>query len=73
MPYRSLADLPPKVRASLPHYALETYQQVFNEVWDQAAERGEARERSAHLVAWKTAVKRKYRKDEETGDWEPAG
>jgi hypothetical protein len=22
-------------------------------------------------VAWKTAVKRKYRKNDETGDWEP--
>jgi cation transport regulator ChaB len=58
------------VRAGLPDYALETYQEVFNEVWDGTAERGEARERTAHMVAWKTAVKRKYRKDE-TGGWEP--
>ncbi|MEH6433433.1 ChaB family protein [Massilia sp. DD77] len=73
MPYRSIFELPPKVRANLPQYAHETYQQVFNEAWDQYADRGEAREQSAHLLAWKTAVKRKYRKNEETGDWEPAG
>lgn len=71
MPYRSISELPPNVRAGLPDYALETYQEVFNEVWDDVAERGEARERTAHMVAWKTAVKRKYRKNDETGDWEP--
>ena len=71
MPYRSISELPPNVRAGLPDYALETYQEVFNEVWDDLPERGAARSRPAPWGACKPGSMRKNRKTDETGGWEP--
>jgi cation transport regulator len=72
MPYKSITDLPDSVRDNLPSHAQEIYKQAFNSAFDEYAERGpEGREVTAHKVAW-AAVKKKYRKDERTGKWEPA-
>jgi cation transport regulator len=72
MPYKSTADLPDSVRDNLPKHAQEIYQEAFNSAWDEYKGRGpEGREETAHKVAW-SAVKKKYRKNEESGKWEPA-
>ena len=68
MPYASVEDLPPPVRAHLPAHAQEIYLSAFNNAWTEYAARGLARENIAHRVAW-GAVKRKY---EKSGDqWIP--
>ncbi len=73
MPYSSTADLPDSVRDSLPKHAQEIYMEAFNSAFDEYKERGaEGREETAHKVAW-SAVKKKYRKNENSGKWEPAG
>lgn len=62
MPYASVDELPPTVRAHLPTHAQEIYLATFNNAWIEYQARGlEQRERTAHRVAW-AAVKRKYRK-----------
>jgi cation transport regulator len=73
MPYKSTADLPDSVRDNLPAHAQEIYMEAFNSAFDEYKERGaKGREETAHKVAW-SAVKKKYRKNEKTGKWEPAG
>jgi cation transport regulator len=71
MPYKSTADLPDRVRDKLPRHAQEIYLEAFNNAFDEYAERGDEREETAHKVAW-SAVKKKYRKDEASGNWVPA-
>jgi cation transport regulator len=62
MPYASIDDLPPPVRAHLPAHALEIYLRAFNNSWLQHASCGLLeREQTAHRVAW-AAVKHKYEK-----------
>ncbi len=73
MPYKSLKDLPERVRENLPEHAQEIYREAFNNAWDQYAKpedrRGDAsREETAHKVAW-AAVKKVYEKDEKSGTW----
>lgn len=75
MPYDRLSDLPDSVRDHLPPHAQEIYRAAFNNAWheyaDSAARRGDAsREETAHKVAW-AAVKQSYRKNLDTGKWEP--
>ena len=53
------------MRDNLPRHAQEIYQAAFNSAWD---EYGQDEER-AHRVAW-GAVKNKYEKNEESGEWE---
>jgi len=65
MPYKELSDLPNSVREHLPKHAQEIYQAAFNNAWD---EYGHDEER-AHRVAW-SAVKKKYEKDESSGQWQ---
>ena len=65
MPYDKLSVLPDRVRDNLPRHAQEIYQAAFNSAWD---EYGQDEER-AHRVAW-GAVKNKYEKNEESGEWE---
>lgn len=65
MPYTSLDDLPDPVKDHLPHHAQEIYQASFNSAWDEYNHD----EERAHRVAW-AAVKEKYHKNDETGDWE---
>jgi cation transport regulator len=72
MPYKAIADLPDSVRENLPKHAQEIYKEAFNSAFDEYKDRGaKGREETAHKVAW-NAVKKKYRKDEKTGNWEPA-
>jgi cation transport regulator len=62
LPYVSVEDLPPPVRAHLPLRAQNTYRSAVNNAWTEYAARGPAeREKTAHRVAW-AAVKRIYRK-----------
>ena len=73
MPYKNLSDLPDSVRDNLPKHAQEIYQAAYNSAWDQYADpderRGDdSREEVAHKVAW-AAVKKVYKKDEESGEW----
>ena len=63
MPYEKLTDLPDNVRDSLPKHAQEIYQAAYNSAEDQYGE-----EERAHRVAW-SAVKQRYEKDEESGEW----
>jgi cation transport regulator len=71
MPYKSIADLPDNVRDVLPRHAQEIFHEAFNSAYDEYKERGpEGREETAFKVAW-AAVKKKYRKDEKSGKWEP--
>lgn len=77
MPYKSVKDLPERVRENLPEHAQEIYREAFNNAWDQYANpkdrRGDAsREETAHKVAW-AAVKKVYEKDEKSGTWKKKG
>ncbi|MFP4436775.1 MAG: ChaB family protein [Chloroflexaceae bacterium] len=64
MPYQNMHDLPDSVRNHLPKHAQEIYQSAFNSAWDEYNQD----ESRAHRVAW-AAVKQKYEKDAQTGDW----
>ncbi len=66
MPYPTIDDLPESVREHLPHHALEIYRAAYNSAWEQYDHDGER----AHRVAW-AAVKHKFEKNEQTGQWEP--
>jgi cation transport regulator len=74
MPFKTIQDLPPQVRQNIPQHAEEIFLGAFNSAWDQydtPEERrsGAGREEVAFKVAW-AAVKKKYRKNEQTGKWE---
>jgi cation transport regulator len=64
MPYMDLDDLPASVRNNLPKHAQEIYRAAYNSAWDEYAQD----EERAHKVAW-SAVKKKYVKDESSGQW----
>jgi cation transport regulator len=51
MPYKSIAALPDAVRQHIPKHAQEIYMEVYNNAWDQYADRKD-REAVAHKVAW---------------------
>lgn len=63
MPYRTVDDLPPSVRAHLPIHAQEIYLAAFNNAWRQHADAPDG-EAIVHRIAW-AAVKRRYRKQGE--------
>jgi cation transport regulator len=65
VPYEKLTDLPDNVRDNLPKHAQEIYQAAYNSAEEQYDE-----EDRRHRVAW-SAVKEKYEKDEESGEWVP--
>ncbi len=65
MPYEKLSDLPDSVRDNLPKHAQEIYRAAYNSAEEQYGE-----EDRAHRVAW-SAVKNKYEKDEDSGEWVP--
>ncbi len=65
VPYEKLSDLPDSVRDNLPKHAQEIYRAAYNSAEEQYDE-----EDRAHRVAW-SAVKNKYEKDEESGEWVP--
>lgn len=64
MPYKYLSDLPKSVQEHLPKHAQEIYRAAFNNAWDEYAQD----EERARRVAW-GAVKKKYEKDESSGQW----
>jgi cation transport regulator len=64
MPYKNLIDLPENVREHLPKHAQEIYRATYNSAWNEYAQD----EERAHRVAW-SAVKKKYEKDESSGEW----
>lgn len=64
MPYDSIRELPDSVRDHLPKHAQEIYKSAYNNAWDEY-DRDEER---AHRVAW-AAVKKSYKKDEQSGRW----
>ncbi len=73
MPYHSKSDLPESVKNILPVHAREIYLEAYNSAWDEyegpTERQGDSsREETAHRVAW-SAVKKKYKKDEESGKW----
>lgn len=61
MPYRSIKNLPDKVRKNLPKHAQEIYRKAFNN-----ADKQYKNEVTAHKVAW-AAVKKEYAK--KGGKW----
>lgn len=73
MPYERRSDLPEQVRENLPEHAQDIYKEAYNSAWDEYKDpedrRDDAsREEVAHRVAW-AAVKKKYEKDERSGQW----
>ena len=73
MPYDKISELPDSVRDNLPKHAQEIYMEAFNSAWDEYADPDErrgntSREETAHKVAW-SAVKKKYKKNDKTGEW----
>ena len=64
MPYRSIADLPPRIREQLPPHAQAIFLEAFNRAWEGYASPskrylGSSLEETANRVAW-AAVKRRY-------------
>jgi cation transport regulator len=73
MTYKKISELPDSVKDNLPKHAQEIYMEAYNSAWEQYDDpeerRGDAsREETAHKVAW-SAVKKKYEKDDKTGEW----
>lgn len=64
MPYDSVAELPKGVKNNLPKHAQEIYKEAYNSAWGQY----DHEEERAHKIAW-GAVKKEYKKDEDTGKW----
>lgn len=64
MPYKELSDLPKSVRKYLPEHVQEIYRAAFNNAWEEYAQD----EERAYRVAW-SAIKKKYEKDESSGQW----
>lgn len=76
MPYKANNDLPASLKDNLPSHAQEIYRKAFNSAWDEYKDsddrRGhDSREETAHKVAW-SAVKKDYKKNDNTGKWEAA-
>ncbi len=65
LPYEKLSDLPDSVKDNVPEHAQEIYRAAYNSAEEQYDE-----EDRRHRVAW-AAVKDKYEKDEESGEWVP--
>jgi cation transport regulator len=64
MPYNTIKELPDRVRDNLPKHAQEIYKEAFNSAWKKY-EHDESR---AHRIAW-LAVKKEYKKDDDSGKW----
>ena len=73
MPYDKNKELPESVRNVLPSHGQEIYRKAYNSAWEQYKDpedrRGDdSREEVSHQVAW-AAVKKVYRKDDDSGKW----
>ncbi|MBD3313074.1 cation transport regulator ChaB [Candidatus Woesearchaeota archaeon] len=72
MPYKTIRQLPDKVKDNLPKEAQRIYKEAFNNAWDQyndpdKRKGSSSRESAANKVAW-SAVKKKYKKNK-SGNW----
>jgi cation transport regulator len=77
MPYKTNSDLPDSVRDALPPAGQTIFREVYNNAWDEYEDpktrRGnESREEVSNKVAW-SAVKQRFAKDEDSGQWKPRG
>ncbi len=73
MPYKTNEDLPDSVKNHLPQHAMDIYREAFNHAFEEykspEKRKGDAsQEETAHKVAW-SAVKKKYHKDDFSGQW----
>lgn len=69
MPYSKISDLPPAVKDNLPKAAQTIFMKAFNAAFHIYVKgTPEKREETAFKVAW-AAVKRRYKKDKDTGEW----
>ena len=77
MPYKSPKELPQKIRAALPEHAQHIYIKAYNNAAEEYADPKKRRGKdklkvsgdiAAYKVAW-AAVKKKYKKETETGNW----
>jgi cation transport regulator len=71
-PYRTVSELPERVKDNLPKDAQDIYKEAFNNAYKQFKDPskrryGGDREEAAHRVAW-SAVKKVYKKNKK-GDW----
>jgi cation transport regulator len=64
MPYDKISELPDSVKGNLPKHAQEIYKEAFNSAWKEY----DHDEDRAHRVAW-SAVKKEYKKNEDSGKW----
>lgn len=67
MPYKSIQDLPDRVKSNLPTHAQEIYKEAFDKAWSEYSDpskryEGSTLEETAARVAW-SAVKQSYEKD----------
>ena len=69
MPYNSIDELPERVKDHLPTHAQHIFREAFNHAYDLYGAQGRNPEVTAFRVAW-AAVKKKYHKDDKTGNWE---
>jgi len=74
MPFKNTSQLPASVKNVLPEDAQEIFVAAYNKSWQQYPMFGERqgrspREDTAMKVAW-SAVKKEYKQNEETGQWE---
>lgn len=75
MPYKTNIDLPENLKKHLPRHAQDIYKEAFNHAFSEYKDPRTrynkiSLEEVAHKVAW-SAVKQKYEKNEETGNWVP--
>ncbi len=73
MPYKTIQDLPERIKNKLPEHAQEIYCATFNHAWSEYEDPDkrryvESRDVVSHKVAW-AAVKKKYKKNTMTGKW----
>lgn len=76
MPYKSLSDLPERVKDNLPRHAQEIYKEAFNSAWDEYEDKedrrtDESREEVSHKVAWSAVKNGGYEKGDD-GRWHKA-
>ena len=75
MPCRINKDLPASIKNNRPSHAQTIFRNVFNNAWEQykspSKRRGsESREEASRKVAW-AAVKKEYRKEEDSWKKKP--
>ena len=60
MPYKSISELPPRVKNNLSEHKQEIFKNTFNNAWKEYGRKGEkkeSKEQTAFKVAWNAANK----------------